>query len=577
MLDYLIRGATIVDGTGAPAFTGDVGVRDGRIVSAGPAGSAGDQAGTVLDADGLVVAPGFVDPHCHYDAQLFWDPYASPSNLHGVTTVMNGNCGFTLAPLKAVDADYIRRMMMKVEGMSLAALETGVPWNWESFADYLRALEGRVAVNAGFMVGHCAIRRYVMGPDAIGHEATEEQLTAMVRLLHESIEAGGMGLSTTLSSTHADGDGNPVASRHASRDELIALCAAVGEHEGTTLEGIVPGCLNEFSDDEIDLLTAMSLAADRPINWNLLTVDSRTPERVTRQLEASKRAEAAGARIVALTMPVLVPMNMSLLTYCALNLLPGWGEILALPVPERIARLSDPRVRAGMLERANSPEAGVFRRLADFARYVIGDTYSEANEGLKGRVVQDIAAERGQDPFATLVQIAINDDLRTVLWPMPPDNDPDTWELRRQVWDQPDVLLGGSDAGAHLDRMCGAPYPTRFLGDTINGRRLLPLERAVQMITDDPAHLFGLRERGRIAEGYWADLVVFDPARIGSEPATLQYDLPGDSPRLTAAATGVVRVLVNGAEVVRDGKPTGATPGAVLRSGRDTTTVPAAS
>lgn len=576
MLDYLIRGATIVDGTGAPAFTGDVGVRDGRIVSAGPAGSAGDQAGTVLDAGGLVVAPGFVDPHCHYDAQLFWDPYASPSNLHGVTTVMNGNCGFTLAPLKAADADYIRRMMMKVEGMSLAALETGVPWNWESFADYLRALEGRVAVNAGFMVGHCAIRRYVMGPDAIGHEATEEQLAAMVRLLHESIEAGGMGLSTTLSSTHADGDGNPVASRHASRDELIALCAAVGEHEGTTLEGIVPGCLNEFSDDEIDLLTAMSLAADRPINWNLLTVDSRAPERVTRQLEASKRAEAAGARIVALTMPVLVPMNMSLLTYCALNLLPGWGEILALPVPERIARLSDPQVRAGMLERANSPEAGVFRRLADFARYVIGDTCSEANEGLKGRVVQDIAAERGQDPFATLVEIAINDDLRTVLWPMPPDNDPDTWELRRQVWDVPDVLLGGSDAGAHLDRMCGAPYPTRFLGDTINGRRLLPLERAVQMITDDPAHLFGLRERGRIAEGYWADLVVFDPARIGSEPATLQYDLPGDSPRLTAAATGVVRVLVNGAEVVRDGKPTGATPGAVLRSGRDTATVPAA-
>jgi N-acyl-D-aspartate/D-glutamate deacylase len=305
-------------------------------------------------------------------------------------------------------------------------------------------------------------------------------------------------------------------------------------------------------------------------------VDSRAPERVARQLEASKRAEAAGGRIVALTMPVLVPMNMSLLTYCALNLLPGWGEVLALPVPERIAKLSDPQVRAQLLERAHSPEAGVFRRLADFDRYVIGDTYSAANSGLKGRVVADIAAERGLDPFATLVQICVADDLRTVLWPMPPDNDPDTWELRRQVWDVPDVLLGGSDAGAHLDRMCGAPYPTRFLGDMINGRKLVPLERAVQLVTDDPARLFGLRGRGRIAEGYHADLVVFDPATIGATPATLVRDLPGDSPRLTSDATGIVRVLVNGVEAVRDGQATGATAGAVLRSGQDTATVTAA-
>jgi N-acyl-D-aspartate/D-glutamate deacylase len=570
MLDYLISGATIVDGTGAPAVRGDVGVRDGRIVAAG---AIDEPAAAVLDADGLVVAPGFVDPHCHYDAQLFWDPYATPSNLHGVTTIMNGNCGFTLAPLRAADGDYIRRMMAKVEGMSLAALENGVPWNWESFADYLEALEGRVAVNAGFMVGHCAIRRYVMGADAIGHEASQDQLDAMVRLLHECIEAGGMGLSTTLSTTHADGDGRPVASRHASHAELLALCAAVGEHEGTTLEGIVPGCLNEFSDDEIDLLTAMSVAARRPINWNLLTVDSRAPERVSRQLEASKRAEAAGGRIVALTMPVLVPMNMSFRTYCALNLLPGWGDILALPIPERIAKLSDPEVRAQMLERAHSKEAGVFRRLADFKRYVIGDTYSEANEGLTGRVVGDIAAERGLDPFAMLVQIAVNDELRTVLWPMPPDNDPDTWALRKQVWESEHVLLGGSDAGAHLDRMCGAPYPTRFLGDMINGRRLVPLERAVQMITDAPARLFGLRERGRIAVGFHADLVVFDPQAVGSEAATLSHDLPGESPRLTAGSTGIVRVLVNGVEAVRDGEATGSTPGHVLRSGRDTATV----
>jgi N-acyl-D-aspartate/D-glutamate deacylase len=338
----------------------------------------------VFDADGLIVAPGFVDPHTHYDAQLFWDPLATPSNVHGVTSVIGGNCGFTLAPIHAEDADYTRRMMAKVEGMPLAALEHGVEWSWESFSEYLKRLDGGIGVNAGFLVGHCAIRRYVMGADAIGNEASPAQLEAMVRVLHESIEAGGLGFSTTQSSTHSDGDGQPVASRWSSRDELIALCTATGQHEGTTLEAIVQGCLDKFNDDEIALLTDMSAAARRPINWNVLTVDSRVPERVTRQLSASTLARQHGGRIVALTMPVLVPMNMSFLNYCALFMLPGWGDVLNLPVPERIRKLQDPAVRAEMMRRANSDEAGVFRRLADFGHYVIGDTYSPANEGLKG-------------------------------------------------------------------------------------------------------------------------------------------------------------------------------------------------
>jgi N-acyl-D-aspartate/D-glutamate deacylase len=464
-------------------------------------------------------------------------------------------------------------MMAKVEGMPLPALESGLPWSWETFADYLDALEGGIGVNAGFLVGHCALRRYVMGPDAIGGTPTDAQMDAMVRELHAAIEAGGLGLSTTLSATHSDGDGNPVASRHASRDELLALCRAVGQHEGTTLEGIVQGCLDTFSDEEIDLLVAMTVAARRPLNWNVLTVDAAAPERIGRQLSASDRAREAGGRIVALTMPVLVPMNMSFLNYCALFMLPGWGEVLGLPVPERMAKLRDPAVRRAMLERARSPEAGVFARLADFGRYVIGDTFSAANAGLKGRRVADLARERGQEPFDTLVEIVLNDELRTVLWPMPTDNNPESWELRRRVWLDPRVLLGGSDAGAHLDRMCGAPYPTRFLGDMIRGRRLIGLEKAVELLTDAPARLFGLRRRGRIAEGWHADLVVFDPAEVGAEDATLVADLPGGSVRLTAGARGVVRVLVNGVETVVDNQPTGATPGRVLRSGRDTATV----
>ncbi|MFI6354299.1 amidohydrolase family protein [Streptomyces sp. NPDC050743] len=573
MLDHLVKGASVVDGTGAPAFTADVGLRGGRIAAVG---EITEDARTTEDAHGLVLAPGFVDPHTHYDAQLFWDPYATPSLNHGVTTVAAGNCGFTLAPLNPArpeDADYTRRMMSKVEGMSLVALEEGAPWSWHSFGEYLDALDGRIAVNAGFMVGHCAVRRHVMGPAAVGGQPSREQLAAMLRLLHEAMDAGAWGLSTTQSGTHSDGDGQPVASRHARPAELLALSKAVGEHEGTQIEAIVAGCLDQFSDDEIDLLVEMSAVAGRPLNWNVLTVDAAVPERVPRQLSASERARKAGGRVVALTMPILTPMNMSLGTFCALNLIPGWGPVLGLPVPERIARLRDPAVRAEMLRRARSKEAGVFRRLANFGRYVIGDTYSEANRGLTGRVVQDIAEERGQDPFTCLVEICADDRLRTVLWPMPTDNDPASWALRAETWQHEDVLLGGSDAGAHLDRMCGAPYTTRFLGDCLRGRRLVGLEQAVKMLTDDPARLFGLRERGRVREGWHADLVLFDPERIDAGQARLVHDLPGDSPRLDSRAIGVRAVWVNGVEAIRDDVVTGAVPGKVLRSGTDTRTV----
>ena len=573
MLDHVIKGATVVDGTGAPAYTADVGIRDGRIAVIG---TVTEEARSSEDAAGLVLAPGFVDPHTHYDAQLFWDPYATPSLNHGVTTVAAGNCGFTLAPLhpdRPEDADYTRRMMSKVEGMSLVALEEGAPWSWSSFGEYLDALEGRIAVNAGFMVGHCALRRYVMGAEAVGGQPSGEQLDAMLRLLHDAMDAGAWGFSTTQSSSHSDGAGKPVASRHARPEELLALSRAVGEHEGTQIEAIVAGCLDQFSDAEIDLFVEMSAAAGRPLNWNVLTIDSAVPERVPRQLLAGERARKAGGRVVALTMPILTPMNMSLGTFCALNLIPGGGVVLALPVPERIAKLREPDVQTELLRHATSKEAGVFRRLTNFARYVIGDTYSEANAGLTGRIVEDIARERGQEPFQCLVEICAADDLRTVLWPMPTDNDPASWTLRAETWQHEDVLLGGSDAGAHLDRMCGAPYTTRFLGDCLRGRKLVGLEQAVKMLTDDPARLFGLRERGRVQEGFHADLVLFDPERIDAGQATLVHDLPGDSPRLDAKAIGVRAVWVNGVEVIRDDAVSGAVPGTVLRSGRDTRTV----
>ena len=246
---------------------------------------------------------------------------------------------------------------------------------------------------------------------------------------------------------------------------------------------------------------------------------------------------------------------------------------MSLPVPERMDRLRQPEVRAHLLARAHSPDAGVFARLTDFAQYVIGDTWSAENDGLKGRVVADIAAERGVEPFDALVDIVLADDLRTVLWPIPTDGDDASWQLRTEVWADDRAIIGGADAGAHLDRRCGSSYTTRFLGDCLRGRKLVPMERAVEMMTSAPAELFGLRDRGRVVEGGHADLVVFDPERIGAEHATLVHDLPGGTARLTAGSHGVVRVLVNGVVTVVDDEATGATPGTLLRAGRDTATV----
>jgi len=484
-----------------------------------------------------------------------------------------GNCGFTLAPASAEHRALVVRNLERAEDISAEAMAQGIDWTWSTFAEYLAALDGNLAVNAGFLLGHSALRRFVLGAEANRRAATPAELGQLRAVLADALAAGALGLSTDVSSVHSDGNGDPVPAKGADEEEVLALCEEVGRWPGTHLEGIFDGASDGFGDRELALMPQMSVRANRPLNWNLLVVDTRDPGRVDRHLEVSRRARAQGGRVVALTMPVIVPMNMSFGTYCALNLMPGWGPIMNAPLPERMERLRDPETRRMMVRRADSEEAGMFRRLADFAGYVIGDTFSEANAGLSGRVVRDVAAERGADPFDTLVDIVLADDCRTVLWPSAPDDDDAHWALRRQVWADPDVLLGGSDAGAHLDRMCGGSYPTQFLADTLRGRRQVSLEWAVQALTAVPADLIGLRDRGRVVEGAVADLVVFDPATVGAAPATLVRDLPGGSPRMTAGSTGVVRVFVGGVPTVVDGSATGDLPGVALRSGRDTTTV----
>ncbi|MBV8928892.1 MAG: amidohydrolase family protein, partial [Mycobacteriaceae bacterium] len=463
----------------------------------------------------------------------------------------------------------------RVEGMPLAALQAGLDWKWASFGDWLGRLDGRVAVNAGFLVGHSALRMAAMGDDAVGGEANGEQIDRMVSLLDQALAAGAIGMSTSQSPTHNDGAGQPVPSRGASRDELVALAGALRSHPGTTLEAIIPGCLSGFTDDEIALLTDMSVAADRPLNWNLMAVSSANPSGHEKQLRASEVAASRGGRVVALTLPHAQKIRLSFLSGFVLDGLPGWRETMHLPVAERLRALADPEVRRRLNDGAQSEEAGILRGLANWERLIIVETFAESNADAAGRSVGSVAADRGGSPFDVLLDIVIADELRTGLTPPAFGDDVADWELRAAVWRHPDVVIGGSDAGAHLDMMCGAIYTTSLLGRGVRSHGVLGLEDAVRLLTDVPARLYGLVERGRITPGWHADLVMFDPATIDHGPERTCYDLPAGAPRLVADAHGIASVWVGGVEVCRDGEATGETPGTVLRSGRDTHTLPA--
>lgn len=568
MLDCIIKGGSVIDGTGAPRRRADVGIRDGRIAAVG---KITESARWAIDAEGKIVSPGFVDIHTHFDAQAFWDPALTPSSLHGVTTVVGGNCGFSIAPLTAAAAPYLMRMLARVEGMPLEALAAGVPWDWQSFGEYLDRLEGKVALNAGFLVGHCALRRVVMGEAAVGSAASAAQIDAMVKLLHESIAAGGLGFSSSQAPTHNDGDGKPVPSRWATREEMLALAAAVRHHEGTSLE-LIP-TVGLFTDEHKALMASMSRAADRPLNWNVLNVVGSAPDICRSQLAASDYARQHGGRVVALTLPQPMALRLNLISGFVLDALPGWAEVIALPLEQRKRALADAEVRRRLDAGANSDEAGVFRFFGWWANYTVDETFTAENARYRGRTIGDIATELGKSPFDAMIDLALSEDLRTSFMPLIPGADDDTWRLRAEVWRDPRALIGASDAGAHLDMIDTFALTTTFLGTGVRERGLLSLEDAIHQITDRPARLYGIRDRGRIAEGWRADIVVFDAARVGPGPIHTRSDLPAGASRLYAEAEGIEHVLVNGVEVVRGKRCTGALPGSVLRSGRDTETV----
>jgi N-acyl-D-aspartate/D-glutamate deacylase len=572
MLDLKIVNGTIVDGTGRPGFCGDVGVRDGRVVAVG---AVAEDARETIDATGRVVAPGFIDVHTHYDAQVFWDPTLSPSCYHGVTTVVGGFCGFSIAPLTPESAGYIKPMLARVEGMPLEALDQGVPWNWQSFGDFLGRIDGKVGLNAGFFAGHSAIRRVVMGERAVGEKATPAELEAMKALLGQSLAQGALGFSTSINASHNDGDGNPVPSRWADHSEIVALAGVVRDHEGTGLE-LLPD-LN-FGPGIRELMADVSIAADRPVNWNVLAVsNAHVGDRVDQQLAISDFARERGGEVIALTFSQNPNVFMNLRGGNNFDSLPGiWPEIFRWPVDERIRRFGEPEFRKRMAQDAATLQpggAGYF--FAQFGDYIFATIGNPANRRYEGRKIGDIAAEEHREPLDVLLDVAIDDRLETVFTMDHGGRDLASYQLRARVWQDDRTLIGASDAGAHLDQLDAFAFSTGLLQQGVREHKVIGLEAAVHQITQRAATYFGLIDRGVVAPGMHADLVVFDPDTIGRGATYKRYDVPGgEAFRLYADAEGIDHVLVNGVEIVRGGEHTGALPGTVLRSGRDTRTVP---
>jgi N-acyl-D-aspartate/D-glutamate deacylase len=567
MLDVIIRNGTVVDGSGTTGVRADVGLAGDRIASIGDLSD--EKATRVIDASGKVVAPGFIDVHTHYDAQVFWDQTLSPSPLHGVTSVFGGNCGFTIAPLGPEHGEYLMKMLARVEGMPIGALEAGVPWDWTSFGEYLDKIDGTLAPNAGFLVGHSTIRRVVMGERATKGEATPDEIAAMQALLDASLAAGGMGFSSSWARTHNDAAGDMVPSRYASEEEILALCSVVKKHPGTTLE-FIP-CVGEFEDFAPDLMAKMSLAANRPLNWNVLFVGKGPNPMVEKNLSASDHAAALGARVLALTMPAAPSPRICFDSGFLLDTITGWEKPMALPHDEKLAMLASKDGRAVLADAAQQPQTGF--AVTAWGIYIINEVFAPENKQWEGMSVADIAKARGVDEFDALCDIVVADDLMTGFgFPMRPEDD-ETWEARMKVWRDDRAVVGASDAGAHLDFLATFNYSTVLLGGPVRERKLMPIEEAVHLLTDVPARLYGVKERGRLVEGWFGDVVVIDPETVGPQEVRMRFDLPTGAPRLYGGANGIDHVLVNGTEIVDHGEFTDARPGTLFRSGRDTETV----
>jgi len=559
--DLILKGGRVIDGSGLPGFSADVAIRGDRIARIGRIDA---PAKRIWDADGLVVAPGFIDVHTHYDVQLDWDPLATPSAWHGVTTVLAGNCGFTVAPAKPHDVDWLAGMLTRVEGMSRAALAAGWRFEGGGFRDYWSRLDGKLGVNVGSYVGHSAVRRFAMGDAASERAATPAEIAAMQALVRQGMREGAVGFSTSQVEIHRGEDGRPVPSNHASPAEIVALCAVLAEFDRGAIE-IIPRSFTEGYDAaDRELLLAMYRASGKPVELNPLTPSNTHPLGWQRGLDWLREVNAAGARLYPMCSVNKLEAHLRLCDTFLFDEIPIWREILCLPDPKRIDALRDPAVRARMAEELADSGRRAFTM--DVGNLFVEEATVPANAHLVGRGVAELAAERRQTPLDCFLDLCVSENLRMNFESGTASLARDYIEtMNRAALAEPFVMPGSSDGGAHLASFCGADYSTRLITDWVPGS--LSLEQAVQRLTGMPATVHGLVDRGFLRVGALADLVLFDPTRLAARKARLVEDFPAKSARYVVDAEGYAGVIVNGLPVMEQGVATGALPGVVLQGG----------
>jgi len=551
MSTLLLSGGTVIDGTGAPARRADVLIEGDRIVAIGT----DLVADRVLDATGCVVPPGFIDIHTHYDAQVFWDPALTPSSFHGVTTVIAGNCGFSLAPTRPEHRDLIARTLENVEDMDVAALTAGVPWNFSTFPEYLDAVgELPLSLNFGAYIGHTALRLFVMGDDAYERSATAEEIAGMVDVLGEAMERGAAGFATSVAPTHRGVDGKPVPSRFADRAELEALFNAVGA-SGRGVVEVTPG-ENLPVVDIYDL----QMAAGVPFTVTALLAQPSGGHRTF--AEVNRAGWERGAQVWPQVSPRPLSFSMSLAEPFTFNVNPVFGELMGVSIEARRAAYADPAWRASVLEKWEGATFMVPRwETFEVAEHPV-------DPSLEGRRIADLAAEQGIEPFDAVLELALSDPMLSTRVRCVVAND-DVDEVAFLL-NEEHVALGLSDAGAHVGQLCDAPQATDLLGNWVRDRSVMPIEEAIRRLTKAQADMFGLVDRGELRVGAFADVVVFDPATVAPGPVRRIADFPAGSERLTAdAPIGVRHVLVNGVPIrVDEHQVDGAAPGVLVAPGR---------
>ncbi len=565
-LDLLIRNGTIVDGSGAARYRGDVGIKDGRIVEIGRIRAVAERT---LDADGQIVAPGFIDGHTHMDAQVAWDRIGSCSCWHGVTTVIMGNCGFALAPCKPEEREWFARCLTAVEDIPTEAMLAGIDWTWETFPEYLATVDRLPkAINYGAYIGHSALRMYVMGRRALSEKATEDDLARMAEAVKEAIRAGAMGFSSSRATTHVTPDNTPVASRIADWSEVDRLVGAMAELNAGIFQVGPDTSGGEAQRRFLARLKQVAVETGRPVMFG--TISSRQgdkPNPWTYQLEYLDDCAAAGARMWGQTTTRSINAIFSLKSYLPFDVLPVWRALRHLPLDEQKQRLADPATRRQLVaaEADMKPRGNVFQgggaATTDPRKPDYDNLYAMKSVDWDDPTVAQLSAQRGKHPVEVMIDLVLENDNQVFVQPL--------------VNEQPDHVLGMlkhprtlatfSDSGAHVCQEMGSSLQTHMLSYWVRAKQAFTLEEAVRKLTFDNASAWELNDRGLLRTGYKADLVLFDEVRVRPAMPSVETDLPGGARRLVQKAEGIAAVVVNGQVTLENGDATGRMPGALVR------------